>query len=394
MEDSLHYSQLLRGFGSINRTEIALVGRGVDSGTAARLRKDGWTLGKLSQESDERLVELGLSNEVIGNLRAGARPEIPFENLIQVLLASRFACCVCHDSSKAIIVHHIKAWAESRNHHPENLAALCADDHVKAHSVSQLTRNLDERTLSEFKRNWESEVRRTNTEAVLEASRLDADAWWYFNHVRLFELAADLGLRLTALDNYPYALSTGLVQKDGLLKPRSDKLHYMYSGGDGMLLYAYVREVMNTVLSKLTIFNISDSLDKSRLAPTVKSGDVIYTQGAHNFSAQTRADAGRDQTRSGIRKANHVSVNFTFDGWEATSNSAWSCWLSGRHDAGSLVKVVDVSKVDGVLRITGTVLGICCALEGLKCREYAATLLRSGAHLKVDEDSIDEGTEW
>lgn len=394
MNDTLHYSQLLRGLGSINRTEMALVSRGLDSGTAARLRKNGWTLGKLKQESHESLISLGLSTEVISSLLAGARPEIPVENLIQVLLASRFTCCVCHDPSKAIVVHHIKSWAISRNHHPENLAVLCTEDHVKAHSVSQLTRNLDEQTLTKFKQNWESEVRRTNTEAVLEASRLDSDAWWYFNHLRLFEIAAGLGLKLTALNKYAHALSSGLVQKDGSLKSRSDRLHYMYSGGDGMRLYAYVREVMNAVLSKLTVFNISDSLDKSRLAPTLKAGDIIYTQGAHNFSALTKAVAGRDQTRSGIRKANHVSVRFTFDGWEATSNSAWSCWLSGRHDAGSLVRVVDVSKVDGILQITGTVLGICCALEGLKVREYAATLYRSGVHLNGDDDSIDEDSEW
>lgn len=389
MEDTLHYSQLRRNSSPINRTEMALLSRGINSSAAAQLRKDGWTLSKLKQKNDEQLIALGISFEVIRNIRAGARPEIPNENLIQVLLSSRFTCCVCHDPSKAVVVHHIKAWARSRDHSPANLAVLCTEHHDKAHSVSQLTRNLDEPTLTKIKQDWEGEVCRTNTEAVLEASRLNSDAWWYFNNVRLFELAANLGLKFAKLSQYSLALGSGLIQKDGTIKPRSDKLHYMYSGGDGMSLYAYVREVMNAVLNKLTVFNISDYLDKSCLAPTVKPNDFIYIQGAHNFSSLNKADAGRNQTRSGIRKANHVKVSFTFDGWEATSNSAWSSWLSGRHDAGSLVRVVDVNKVDGILQITGTVLGICCALEGLKVREYAASLYRSGVHLSDDDFSLD-----
>ena len=41
------------------------MGRGIDSATAARLRSEGWTLGKLKGASDRRLKSLGLSCHVV-----------------------------------------------------------------------------------------------------------------------------------------------------------------------------------------------------------------------------------------------------------------------------------------------------------------------------------------
>lgn len=129
----------------VNRTEAALISRGLDSTTSARLRKAGWTLARLKQCSDRQLIDLGVPELTIQKIRAGDRSEIPFDNLVRVLIANRFVCCICHNVHKGIVVHHIDEWTNSHDHSVENLAVLCLDHHDKAHSKSSISRNLDRR---------------------------------------------------------------------------------------------------------------------------------------------------------------------------------------------------------------------------------------------------------
>jgi len=355
----------------VNRTEAALLSRGLDSANSERLRKDGWTLAKLKECDDRRLIDLGIPKFVIEKLRSGPRSEIPFTTLVQVLFANRFTCCVCRDEKKSIVVHHIRDWAESHDHSPDNLAVLCLDDHGKAHSVNKLSRNLDEPTISQFKKRWEAKIRRFDTAAIINSSRVNFDAWWYFNHVRLFELAKALNINLGALHHYGASLAAKLIDRQGFVRPRASRALYMYSGSEGMILYDYVREIMERVLSGLTVLNISDCLDRVVLMPLLKPADFVFVQGAHWFASSSGQERGRHQTYVGTRRANHVEVTFTFDRWEATSVSAWG-WLRGRRDAASVLRVVNVGRLDGKLHLQCTVIGISAAAAGLKQREYAS----------------------
>jgi hypothetical protein len=134
---------LFRRQGSaINPTEAALLGRGVDRATATKLRTAGWTLAKIKAAKDSELRALGLTPFAIAGIRKEGRSEIPFDDLAKVLIANRFTCCVCHDSTKSIVVHHLRGWAKSHDHSPGNLAVLCVDDHDKVHTKKELSRNL------------------------------------------------------------------------------------------------------------------------------------------------------------------------------------------------------------------------------------------------------------
>lgn len=113
----------------------------------------------------------------------------------------------------------------------------------------------------------------------------------------------------------------------------------MYDGGEGMSLYFYVRDVVHAVLKHLTVFNISDYLDRGLLLPVIKSGDFILVQGAHNFRRMDKRDTGKSQAAEGRRCANHVEVRFAFDRWEATSSSAHNLWLRSRHGIATLLRV-------------------------------------------------------
>jgi hypothetical protein len=162
----------------------------------------------------------------------------------------------------------------------------------------------------------------------------------------------------------------------------------MYDDGNGNLLYLYVRDVLHSVLSGLTILNISDMMDKSALSALLARGDFIVLQGAFNFSSVERG-LGPGQITEGRRQTNHVSVEFTFDRWEATSSSAWGRWLTGRREVAAIIRVVDVSRNGDELTIEGTVLAISQALNGLKTREYATFPYRQGVY-RIDENEDED----
>ena len=370
----------------LNPTERALIAREVDSALARRLRRDGWTFGKLQQEDDASLEALGLSSESISLFRSSGRPEIPSGYLFQTLIANRFICCVCHEPERAIIVHHIEPWAKWHDHSPANLAVLCEIDHGKAHSRSDLTRNLDTDAIRAFKAVWEESNRNKDTEALRSASRVDHDAWWYFNHRRLFELAQASNVPLAAYARQ--AVRGGLATVDGLLTPRPHESPWMYQGSEGMALYAYVRTILHAVMERLTIRNISDHLDISVLEPLLKRGDFIFVQGAHQFSRKNAVKDRINQLSWGCRKANGVEVKFTFDLWEATSCSAHG-YLRGRSTVGCLVRVVDLARIDGVFTITGSVLAIAAAFNGLQQREYGGPFSKGLIKWSTDESDFD-----
>jgi len=356
----------------INRTDAALLGRSVDKATAAQLRASGWTLAKLKGATDAKLKALGLTPLAIAGIRKGARSDIPFDDLVQVLIANRFTCCVCHNPAKSIIVHHIREWAKSHDHSPKNLAALCLDDHDRVHTKKELTRNLTAALLRQFKSAWEDQVRQLDATAVLDASRAESAAWQYFNHARLFELAKSFKIKFDTLDAFASGLASGAIRPNGLPAPRSPPAHrpYMYDGGDGIALYMYVRDVLHAVLEQLTVLNISDYLDRGLLLPLIKSGDFILVQGAHQFSPKNRKARGTDQPAQGRRRANHVEVQYTFNLFEAASSSAYNLWLRGRHSSTSIVRVGTVTQENGRLTVVGTVIAIANGFGQLKTRNY------------------------
>ncbi len=97
----------------LNRTDAALIGRGIDCALAAKLRANKWTLAKLKEATDPRLNSLGISAVAIAGIRAGPRSEIPFDSLAKVLIANRFVCRVCRDPEESVVVPHVEEWSVS-----------------------------------------------------------------------------------------------------------------------------------------------------------------------------------------------------------------------------------------------------------------------------------------
>lgn len=392
MDDSgTQDSEWRKGRCRLNGTVGALVARGMDLGLAEKLYRSGWTLGKLKQKSEKHLLKLGLTGPLIVKLLRESRPPIPFSDLASVLVANRFTCCVCRDPERSVVVHHIISWAESHDHSLRNLSVLCLDHHDRAHKRGGLSQNLTPGLVTKAKDTWEKKVSKLDTRAILQASALAHDAWWFFNHNRLFALARHLKIDLRRLSEFKIARLHSLTDKEGGLRRRDVTSSYMYEGGDGMVLYEFVRAVLHAVLDQLTVLNITDDLDRSLLDAVVKPGDFVFLQGAYVFKAKRKKDGGPGQTAVGVRRANGVEVTFTIDRWEATSASAWGAWLKGRQDAACLLRVIKVERVEGSFRVGTTAFAVGAALEGLKHREYANAPYRSGYFVWRNDDEDWDG---
>lgn len=366
-----------------NPTEKALLARGFDSELAASIRQAGYTLESLKIADDGKLSALGLSEDQVKMLRREPRPSIPIEHLTRVLFDNRWTCCVCRDASRPIIVHHIQEWSASRDHAPANLAVLCSLHHGEAHTRHQLEQNLTAHRITECKALWEAKVRRDDAVAIQGGTVLQAEEWFYFNHLRLYELALELGVDIASLSDLPAAAAAGLCRPDGAITKGAEPGSFMYADSDRAQLFRFMLGLLRAVLAEAPLRNISDYLDRGVLGCLVP-GDIVFVQGLHTFSPQSPAPAGSQLSR-GQRSANRVVVSFVFDLSEATSSSAWSTWLRGTGNVGCLLRVQRLSRLGTKLHIECTVLGIRSSYGELKQRMYELHLLESGLPLRNEE---------
>lgn len=205
------------------------------------------------------------------------------------------------------------------------------------------------------------------------------------SHLRLHELAIELGIDIVSLPSFAAALATGVCRSDGLVIKRSSAGSFIYAGSERAALLRYMLEILRAVLAEAPLRNISDYLDRGVLKCIVP-GDVVFVQGLHTFTQQDPAPAGSQLSR-GRRSANRVVVSFVFDLGEATSVSAWSTWLRGRGSVGCLLRIQRLSRRGSKLHIECTVLAIRSAYHALKQRVYELSLLGSGLPASSEDDS-------
>ncbi|WP_081076534.1 HNH endonuclease signature motif containing protein [Burkholderia cepacia] len=373
---------------SLNPTEKALLARGVSSDIAAALVSAGHTITSLKSKSIEQLRSLGLTESVANDIRLG-RPPIPEATLLKLLFDNKWVCCVCRSETEPVVVHHIAPWAKSRSHEPPNLVVLCPNDHAKAHSKGDLSQNLTAERLRVIKRKWENQVKIDDSIVIRRAAQTAGEYWYFFNLLRLHEIAKLEKIDLKLLPHYSEARRAQILDTSGCLVPERADGMYAYSGPDAMLRYWYAKDLFLKVLDRLSVTNISDRLDRSDLGNSVLRNDIVYVEGAYYFKQLNNVTAGPNQLVRGTRSANSVQFVFTFDRWYATSSSAHSVWLTGRHAVGCFCRVGDVSRERGKMIIECTVLGICAELPAQKSRSYlSSSVPLRGAQPTADDEEL------
>lgn len=357
---------------SKNKSFEALFSRGVYSKLSQDLIDSGYNLASLSKLTKEELTNLGLPSTAIKNIHA-YRPRVPASVYNSLLFKSRWTCCVCRGSDKEIILHHIKEWAESRDHSENNLVVLCLHCHGKAHSSHQLSLNLGEKQLKSAKKKWECEVSASDARnlAVESKTQDNSHCWYHVNHQRLFAAAKDAGVDFQDIPTYSNMLNSGLVDGDGFLTLNhlTNEKH-AYAHGNSMLQYEYVREIISRYLSIVSLDNVSDFLDYGSIRHRIRQGDTIFLQGAFTFKDKAKKDEGLGQERKIRRKLGKIEFVSVIDGWDSTSTSAWGCWLKGRQSAGALLKIRSINHNNNRIKFKCTTLAIAFGLDALKSRQY------------------------
>jgi len=377
-----------------NPVERALMARGVDSTLARKLREEKWTLAKLQMQRPEKLLDLGLSETVVPIILGKGRPPIPQHVLIKTLYDNRWLCCVCRAADRPVIVHHIKSWAESRDHSPANLAVLCSIHHGEAHSTHALELTLTADRLKAEKAIWEQEVSRLDPLAIFKSTQLMSCQWWYFNHFRVFEIAQQVGVDVTQLDGFQRALRNAVCDEEGYLCSRAGVLYVGHALS--LSLYRYMTDMLQAIMEFACVRNISDDLDRGTLGFLVTPGDLVFIQGAYSFSNMPDDSSGADLVR-GRRSVNNVEISFVFDRNEGTSGSARNNWLLGVQTLGCLLRVNSIQRnLRGALNFEATVLAIRSAHHELKERLYEIGLYQSGliGHEVEDEELEDFAPEY
>jgi hypothetical protein len=272
------------------KTFYGFLARGIDIDTTNRLIEKQYTINKLKKLKIDELLNLGISIDVVNNLLTETRPPIPTNIVVNILYKSAFTCCICRDLSQPIVIHHIIEWNKSKDHSEQNLVALCLDHHGLAHITAKISQNLTPSIIRKVKSSWENEVRKNEARAILGLAEIEGARWDYINHTRLFELAEIFKINMKHIF-LRELISLGISNKYGLINdPMVWRIKdlptlYLYEFGDGTKLYLYVKNLLEQVLSKLKIIDITKRWNRTEIKALIKPGIFISCQGAFYFKS-------------------------------------------------------------------------------------------------------------
>ena len=136
----------------MNNTFKSLLSKGISSDSAQRITDSGYNLSTLSACSEKELENLGVDKSLKNQIFDSKRPSIPDNITNNLLYKSRRTCCICRDSNRSIIIHHIKEWSESKSNEENNLVVLCLHHHDEAHTKRELSQNLTPERILEGKK--------------------------------------------------------------------------------------------------------------------------------------------------------------------------------------------------------------------------------------------------
>lgn len=346
----------------MSKTFNALISRGIDSKLAKSLADKKLTLTKLKVMTIAELTDLGFTNDAANIILSEPRPPIPADTVIKLLYESKWTCCVCRDKSRGVIIHHIDEWNETKDHSGENLIVLCSEHHDLAHTKKDLTLNLSKTRLKEIKQRWLEEVKLTDTKTIIGLASVNQSRWDFFNHNRIFEIYLKQGISNKKFKTTFTVQTLGFINELGTYSLADNNKSQLYNFGDGYMLYFYMQELFNEVLKTLPLIDLTDKFFKSVINSLIKPGVAVAIQAAFYFKDQTKLTGGRGQRRLCYYHRDKVRIEFEFDAYESTSNSAWAVHLRGHKVALVIGFVTSVIEENDELTIIVSCLAMGCHL--------------------------------
>jgi|GEM_PF-2182312 len=85
------------------------------------------------------------------------RPKVPIAAEEETLFNANHTCCICMESNKDVVIHHIDG--NRKNNNLDNLAVVCLDCHSRVTGIRGLGRSFKPGEVRRYKRSWDKKVR-------------------------------------------------------------------------------------------------------------------------------------------------------------------------------------------------------------------------------------------
>ena len=136
-----------------------------------------------------------------------------------------------------------------------------------------------------------------------------------------------------------------------------DKTQF-YSFGDGFMLYYYMKELFDDVLKTIPLIDITDKYNREDIKALVRPGKFICFQGGFYFKDISTNSHGKNQRHLCYYQKDKIKLEFEFDAYETTSNSAWGSHLRGKKVITPICFVKSVLENNGEIIISLSCLAI------------------------------------
>jgi hypothetical protein len=365
----------------VNKNTVnALIARGIDSDLAANLSTKKHTISSLKQLSESDLITLGFSVKQANELFRESRPPVPEETLLRLLYKSRRTCCICRDSKKSVVVHHIEEWSSSHSHAEENLIVLCLDHHDLAHTKKELSQSLSKAELISAKENWNRDVETLDAKTILSLKNSrDFSRWDWINIQRIFEISFSKKISCTDKKIKQYLQSHGYIDGNGALTA-SEKWAQFDSKGfwftdfsDGIYISAYLSNIVDQVLLSTPVIDITPLISsRKELRSVISEGDYFVAQLPFYFSDIDKFEQGKTQMRRSYYRGYGIRIEYVFNAWNCLSSSARFDAMTGRKVKTIFGLVRSITEEEGDLHISVSCLSAGTAFERHAARELTS----------------------
>lgn len=259
-----------------------------------------------------------------------------------------------------MILHHIVEYEASRSHAEDNLVVLCSNDHARAHTKGENTRNLTPDLLRDFKRRWTDQVAALASRRILQACRGDG-TWALINLRRLYELADESDVDLRSTSEFARCRKLKFVDDSGRIRSdlydREEGFYVFDVGYEGNFLARHHEQILEAVIGETSFIDLTNKWSSGFISNSVSGSSLVVLQAAFKFKNDRKQPPSR---RHGIatKKAGKIRLEVSYNAWDCTSMSAVSSHVSGHTTATILAKMRSVTKRNGHLHLKATALAI------------------------------------
>lgn len=289
----------------------------------------------------------------------GNRPKIPRDLSFKILYESARTCCVCRRSERPVQIHHLDK--DNTNNAEQNLAALCSECHGEAHTKRELSQNLTESRIREFKAQWTAEVARRSANSMLANSGIMQALWTYIQHNRLPGIldSAEVALEeplFGELKTRRIVDSFGVPQRR--IKPDRDSatwtVYDYLNYSDRHQVHQLLCRAIDALISRARPIDLDAIWRRREIDALLKPGVICFTQRAFYFKTYEHSVRERFEKRLAFARANRIRLELHVSTRDMFGDSSVTTNYCGHRTASCLFVTKSVTRTGAWLVIHGT----------------------------------------